>query len=77
MTKEQIEILVAFEVAMQTFADAWQDPKTSNVQLCVAYGGAAALLILVKQTTDIKEVAVKAADLLNAAAEQLGLPATN
>lgn len=77
MNESQIKILGAFNAAMQTFTDVWHDENTTRDQIVMAYGGAAALLILVKMTTDIDKMAEQAAMLLNDAAEQLGFPTNN
>ena len=61
----------------KTFVEVWENPRSSRVQVCVAYGGASALLILVKQNTDAKQSTIHAAEMLNQAAEQLGLPQLN
>ena len=77
MNETQIKILGAFEATMQAFVDTWENPSTSLEQVAMAYGGASAMLLLARQTTDIIEAADHAAILLNQAAEQLGLPQTN
>jgi hypothetical protein len=77
MTTEQIKILGALEATMQTLTDAWDDPNTTKIQLSAAYGGAAAMLQLARQTTDIDQMAFHAAILLNDAAKQLGFPELN
>lgn len=76
MNKEQLEILAAFDATMQALCDVCQNPE-SPAQVTAAYGGASAMLILVKRTTDINEKAKHAAQLLNEAAALLGLPQTN
>ncbi len=77
MNETQIDILGAFDAVMQIFIEVWNDPNTSKTQVAAAYGGACALLILCKKTTDIRDKANHAAILLNQAAKQLGLPQTN
>lgn len=77
MNQHQLNILAAFDAAMQTFVDVWQSPDTTQTQACVAYGGAAALLTLAQNNTDAVVAIVQAKTLLNEAAKQLGLPETN
>lgn len=77
MNKTQTEIIAAFDAAMQTFVEVWEDPGSSRDRVVMAYGGAVALLIVVKMTTDIDKGAKQAAMLLNQAAEDLGFPANN
>lgn len=77
MNKEQVAILAAFDAAMQTLVEVFEDPSVSDTQLAAAYGAASFMLILAKRTTDIKDKASHAAKLLNDAARDLGMPETN
>lgn len=79
MNETQIKVLAAFNVTMQEFTNLWQsdDPRISDNQRVMAYGGASAMLLLARTTTDVRELADHAATLLNQAAAQLGLPQTN
>lgn len=76
MNRTQIALLAAFDVTMETLVEVYESGGSDKV-VAVAYGGASALLILVKQNTDINEKAVHAAALLNQVARELGLPANN
>jgi len=74
MNKEQMQVLAAFDVAMQGFVTAWEDKSTTPQTVLIAYGAASIMLVLVRQMTDANEAVKLAAKLLNDAAEQIGVP---
>ena len=77
MNKTELQIIAAFDAAMQVFANTWEDQSTSRDQVLAAFGGAAFFYSFFKQLDITAPASVAQAEkLLNEAAEQLKFPAT-